>query len=114
MFRDPLDIIGQNARTAYSIRCAVALGESANFGGENTTGCHQDFALKGLRFYLEDELIAAAGNRSREIYLGPCRKLSRNVPSGNPASGENDRGRSASDSRKAAWMREARSSLARG
>jgi 2,5-dihydroxypyridine 5,6-dioxygenase len=60
LFQDPLDIIGQDGRTAYG-NTLFALGENATFGGKNTTGCHQDFALKGHRFYLDDELIADAG-----------------------------------------------------
>jgi hypothetical protein len=31
------------------------------FGGTHTTGCHQDFALKQQRFYLDDELVADSG-----------------------------------------------------
>jgi hypothetical protein len=32
------------------------------FGGTHTTGCHQDFALKQHRFYLDDELMADSGD----------------------------------------------------
>jgi hypothetical protein len=31
------------------------------FGGTHTTGCHQDFALKQQRFFLDDELVADSG-----------------------------------------------------
>ena len=59
-YQDPLDIIGQDGRTAYGTTL-IALGENATFGGTQTTGCHQDFALRNQRFYLDDELIADSG-----------------------------------------------------
>lgn len=59
-FQDPLDIIGQDGRTAYGTTL-FALGENATFGGKHTTGCHQDFALRHHRFYLDDELVADSG-----------------------------------------------------
>ena len=59
-YQDPLDIIGQDGRTAYGTTL-IALGENATFGGSQTTGCHQDFALRHHRFYLDDELIADSG-----------------------------------------------------
>lgn len=59
-FQNPLDIIGQDGRTAYGTTL-FALGENATFGGAQTTGCHQDFALRHHRFYLDDELIADSG-----------------------------------------------------
>jgi 2,5-dihydroxypyridine 5,6-dioxygenase len=59
-FQDPLDIIGQDGRTAYGTTL-IALGENATWGGKQTTGCHQDFALRHHRFYLDDELIADSG-----------------------------------------------------
>ena len=37
------------------------LGSNVTFGGTHTTGCHQDFALKQQRFYLDDELVADSG-----------------------------------------------------
>lgn len=60
LFQDPLDIIGQDGRTAWG-RTLFALGSNVTFGGTHTTGCHQDFALKNHRFYLDDELIADSG-----------------------------------------------------
>jgi len=59
-FQDPLDVIGQDGRTMYGTTL-IALGENATFGGKHTTGCHQDFALRHHRFYLDDELIADNG-----------------------------------------------------
>jgi len=59
-FQDPLDVIGQDGRTMYGTTL-IALGENATFGGKHTTGCHQDFALRRHRFFLDDELIADAG-----------------------------------------------------
>lgn len=59
-FQEPLDVIGQDGRTAYGTTL-FALGENATFGGKQTTGCHQDFALRHHRFYLDDELIADSG-----------------------------------------------------
>ncbi|MFB5147980.1 hypothetical protein WJH60_00185 [Burkholderia orbicola] len=59
-FQEPLDIIGQDGRTAWGTTL-FALGENATFGGKHTTGCHQDFALRHHRFYLDDELIADSG-----------------------------------------------------
>jgi 2,5-dihydroxypyridine 5,6-dioxygenase len=59
-YQEPLDIIGQDGRTAYGTTL-IALGENATFGGTQTTGCHQDFALRHQRFYLDDELIADSG-----------------------------------------------------
>jgi 2,5-dihydroxypyridine 5,6-dioxygenase len=59
-YQEPLDIIGQDGRTAYGTTL-FALGENATFGGKQTTGCHQDFALRHHRFYLDDELIADSG-----------------------------------------------------
>lgn len=59
-FQDPLDIIGQDGRTMYG-NTLIALGENATFGGKHTTGCHQDFALRHHRFFLNDELIADSG-----------------------------------------------------
>ena len=59
-YQEPLDIIGQDGRTAYGTTL-IALGENATFGGSQTTGCHQDFALRHHRFYLDDELIADSG-----------------------------------------------------
>ena len=38
-----------------------ALGSNVTFGGTHTTGCHQDFALKQQRFFLDDELVADSG-----------------------------------------------------
>jgi 2,5-dihydroxypyridine 5,6-dioxygenase len=60
LFQDALDIIGQDGRTAWG-RTLFALGSNVTFGGTHTTGCHQDFALKNHRFYLDDELIADSG-----------------------------------------------------
>ncbi|MDX6512726.1 MAG: 2,5-dihydroxypyridine 5,6-dioxygenase [Gaiellaceae bacterium] len=60
LFQDPLDIIGQDGRTAWG-NTLFALGSNVTFGGTRTTGCHQDFALKNHRFYLDDELIADSG-----------------------------------------------------
>jgi 2,5-dihydroxypyridine 5,6-dioxygenase len=60
LFQDPLDIIGQDGRTAWG-RTLFALGSNVTFGGTHTTGCHQDFALKNHRFFLDDELIADSG-----------------------------------------------------
>lgn len=60
LFQDPLDIIGQDGRTAYGTTL-FALGSNITFGGTRTTGCHQDFALRNHRFYLDDELIADSG-----------------------------------------------------
>ncbi len=45
LFQDPLDIIGQDGRTAWGTTL-FALGSNVTFGGTHTTGCHQDFALK--------------------------------------------------------------------
>lgn len=59
-FQDPLDVIGQDGRTMYGTTL-IALGENATFGGKHTTGCHQDFALRHHRFYLDEELIADSG-----------------------------------------------------
>jgi hypothetical protein len=59
-FQDPLDVIGQDGRTMYGTTL-IALGENATFGGKHTTGCHQDFALRRHRFFLDDELIADNG-----------------------------------------------------
>ena len=59
-YQEPLDIIGQDGRTAYGTTL-IALDENATFGGTQTTGCHQDFALRHQRFYLDDELIAGSG-----------------------------------------------------
>jgi 2,5-dihydroxypyridine 5,6-dioxygenase len=59
-FQNPLDIIGQDGRTMYG-NTLLALGENATFGGKHTTGCHQDFALRRHRFFLNDELIADSG-----------------------------------------------------
>ncbi|HLY55324.1 MAG TPA: leucyl aminopeptidase [Stellaceae bacterium] len=59
-FQDPMDVIGQDGRTAYGTTL-FALGENATFGGKHTVGCHQDFALRHHRFYLDDELIADSG-----------------------------------------------------
>lgn len=59
-FQDPMDIIGQDGRTAYGTTL-FALGENATFGGKHTVGCHQDFALRRHRFYLDNELIADSG-----------------------------------------------------
>jgi 2,5-dihydroxypyridine 5,6-dioxygenase len=59
-FQDPLDVIGQDGRTMYG-GTLIALGENATFGGKHTTGCHQDFALRHHRFYLDGELIADSG-----------------------------------------------------
>ena len=60
LYQDPLAVIGQDGRTAWGTTL-IALGENATFGGSQTTGCHQDFALRGHRLYLDDELIAAGG-----------------------------------------------------
>jgi 2,5-dihydroxypyridine 5,6-dioxygenase len=60
LFQNPLDIIGQDGRTSYG-NTLFALGENATFGGKHTTGCHQDFAVRQHRFYLDDELIADSG-----------------------------------------------------
>jgi 2,5-dihydroxypyridine 5,6-dioxygenase len=60
LFQDPLEIIGQDGRTAWGTTL-FALGSNITFGGTRTTGCHQDFALKSQRFYLDDELIADSG-----------------------------------------------------
>jgi 2,5-dihydroxypyridine 5,6-dioxygenase len=60
MFQDPLDIIGQDGRTAWG-NTLFALGSNVTFGGTRTTGCHQDFAMRGCRLYLDDELIADSG-----------------------------------------------------
>lgn len=59
-FQNPLDVIGQDGRTAWGTTL-FALGENATFGGKHTTGCHQDFALRHHQFYLDDELIADSG-----------------------------------------------------
>ena len=59
-YQEPLEIIGQDGRTAYGTTL-IALGENATWGGAQTTGCHQDFALRHHRFYLDDELIADSG-----------------------------------------------------
>jgi 2,5-dihydroxypyridine 5,6-dioxygenase len=59
-FQDPMEIIGQDGRTAYGTTL-LALGENAAFGGSLTTGCHQDFALRHQRFFLDGELIADSG-----------------------------------------------------
>ena len=59
-YQEPLDIIGQDGRTFYG-NTLIALGENATFGGKHTTGCHQDFAMRNHRFYLNDELIADKG-----------------------------------------------------
>jgi 2,5-dihydroxypyridine 5,6-dioxygenase len=59
-YQDPLEIIGQDGRTAYGTTL-IALGENATWGGSQTTGCHQDFALRHHRFFLDDELIADSG-----------------------------------------------------
>jgi 2,5-dihydroxypyridine 5,6-dioxygenase len=59
-YQEPLDIIGQDGRTFYG-NTLLALGENATFGGKHTTGCHQDFAMRNQRFYLDDELIADCG-----------------------------------------------------
>jgi 2,5-dihydroxypyridine 5,6-dioxygenase len=60
MFQDPLDIIGQDGRTAWG-NTLFALGSNVTFGGTRTTGCHQDFAMRGCRLYLDEELIADSG-----------------------------------------------------
>jgi 2,5-dihydroxypyridine 5,6-dioxygenase len=60
LFQDPLDIIGQDGRTAWG-NTLFALGSNVTFGGTRTTGCHQDFALRGCRLYLDEELIADSG-----------------------------------------------------
>jgi hypothetical protein len=60
MFQDQLDIIGQDGRTAWG-NTLFALGSNVTFGGTRTTGCHQDFAMRGCRLYLDDELIADSG-----------------------------------------------------
>jgi 2,5-dihydroxypyridine 5,6-dioxygenase len=60
MFQDPLDIIGQDGRTAWG-NTLFALGSNVTFGGTRTTGCHQDFALRNCRLYLDEELIADSG-----------------------------------------------------
>jgi 2,5-dihydroxypyridine 5,6-dioxygenase len=60
LFQDPLDIIGQDGRTAWGTTL-FALGSNVTFGGTHITGCHQDFALKQQRFYLDDELVADSG-----------------------------------------------------
>jgi 2,5-dihydroxypyridine 5,6-dioxygenase len=59
-FQDPMEVIGQDGRTAYGTTL-MALGENATFGGNLTTGCHQDFALRHHRFFLDGELIADSG-----------------------------------------------------
>jgi len=59
-FQEPLDVIGQDGRTAWGTTL-IALGENATFGGKHSTGCHQDFALRRHRFYLDDQLIADNG-----------------------------------------------------
>lgn len=59
-YQEPLDIIGQDGRTFYG-NTLLALGENATFGGKHTTGCHQDFAMRNQRFYLDGELIADCG-----------------------------------------------------
>jgi 2,5-dihydroxypyridine 5,6-dioxygenase len=59
-YQEPLDIIGQDGRTFYG-NTLLALGENATFGGKHATGCHQDFAMRNQRFYLDDELIADCG-----------------------------------------------------
>jgi 2,5-dihydroxypyridine 5,6-dioxygenase len=59
-FQEPLDVIGQDGRTAWGTTL-LALGENATFGGKHTTGCHQDFALRRHCFYLDDQLIADNG-----------------------------------------------------
>jgi 2,5-dihydroxypyridine 5,6-dioxygenase len=60
MFQDPLDIIGQDGRTAWG-NVLFALGSNVTFGGTRTTGCHQDFAMRNCRLYCDDELIADSG-----------------------------------------------------
>ncbi len=60
LFQDQLEIIGQDGRTSYGTTL-FALGSNITFGGTRTTGCHQDFALRNHRFYLDDELIADSG-----------------------------------------------------
>jgi 2,5-dihydroxypyridine 5,6-dioxygenase len=60
LFQDPLEIIGQDGRTAWG-NTLFALGSNVTFGGTRTTGCHQDFALKNHRLYLDEELIADSG-----------------------------------------------------
>jgi 2,5-dihydroxypyridine 5,6-dioxygenase len=60
MFQDPLDIIGQDGRTAWG-NTLFALGSNVTFGGTRTTGCHQDFALRNHRLYCDEELIADGG-----------------------------------------------------
>jgi 2,5-dihydroxypyridine 5,6-dioxygenase len=60
MFQDPLDIIGQDGRTAWG-NTLFALGSNVTFGGTRTTGCHQDFAMRNCRLYLDEELIADSG-----------------------------------------------------
>jgi 2,5-dihydroxypyridine 5,6-dioxygenase len=60
MFQDPLDIIGQDGRTAWG-NVLFALGSNVTFGGTRTTGCHQDFAMRGCRLYCDEELIADSG-----------------------------------------------------
>lgn len=60
LFQDPLEIIGQDGRTAWG-NTLFALGSNVTFGGTRTTGCHQDFALKNHRLYLDDELVAESG-----------------------------------------------------
>ena len=52
--------LGQDGRTFYG-NTLLALGENATFGGKHTTGCHQDFAMRNQRFYLDGELIADCG-----------------------------------------------------
>jgi 2,5-dihydroxypyridine 5,6-dioxygenase len=59
-FQEPIDVIGQDGRTAWGTTL-IALGENATFGGKHTTGCHQDFALRHHRFFLDGELIADSG-----------------------------------------------------
>jgi 2,5-dihydroxypyridine 5,6-dioxygenase len=60
MFQDSLDIIGQDGRTAWG-NTLFALGSNVTFGGTRTTGCHQDFAMRNCRLYLDEELIADSG-----------------------------------------------------
>ena len=60
LFQDPLEIIGQDGRTAWG-NTLFALGSNVTFGGTRTTGCHQDFAMKHCRLYLDGELIADGG-----------------------------------------------------
>jgi 2,5-dihydroxypyridine 5,6-dioxygenase len=60
LFQDSLDIIGQDGRAAWG-NTLFALGSNVTFGGTRTTGCHQDFSMKGCRLYLDEELIADSG-----------------------------------------------------